>query len=235
MYQRLERALGYHYRNAALLEQALSHTSYANEISKDALKSYERLEFLGDSILGFVTADYLYRRFPDKLEGELTRIRAELVCENNLAAIARELKLGQAILLGHGEAQNGGCDRSSILCDVMESVIAAAYLDGGFEAAKGIIDRLILPKLADAEKLRDFKTELQELVQQKREQTLSYELLEERGPDHCKEFCVQVCLNGKPIGAGVGTSKKRAEQAAAHQAIDAIRGKHGAKFEGNSD
>ncbi len=223
MYQELEQALGYHYRNTELLKQALSHTSYANEAARNALKSYERLEFLGDSILGFVTADFLYHHFPDKLEGELSRIRAELVCESNLAAIARELKLGQALLLGHGEAQNGGAERSSILCDVMEALIAAAYLDGGFAAAKGIVERLILPSLTEVERLHDFKTELQELVQQKRAQTLSYELVEERGPDHCKEFCVEVCLNGRQLGVGVGTSKKRAEQAAAQRALERLQ------------
>ena len=220
MYQRLERALGYHYRNAALLEQALSHTSYANEISKDALKSYERLEFLGDSILGFVTADYLYRRFPDKLEGELTRIRAELVCENNLAAIARELKLGQAILLGHGEAQNGGCDRSSILCDVMESVIAAAYLDGGFEVARNFIMPFITEGKTAEE---DYKTRLQEVVQQSPDAALRYEVVGETGPDHDKKFTVSVWRNGTHLADGIGRSKKAAEQNAAKKALEKLK------------
>ncbi len=219
MWTKLEKALGYSYRNKELLKTALSHSSYANEIYKDSLKSYERLEFLGDSILGFVTTEFLYRTFPDKLEGELTRIRAELVCEKNLAGVAEELGLGEYLLLGHGEAQSGGRRRSGILCDVMESLIAAAYLDSGMEAAKSMVTRLILPKLTVVEKLRDYKTEFQELVQQKKNQTIVYELIGESGPDHCKEFSVRVLLNGAVVGVGSGTSKKRAEQAAAAQAI----------------
>ena len=216
---KLEEALGYTYRDKSLLQMALSHSSYANEIFKDNLHSYERLEFLGDSILGFVTADYLYRTFPTKHEGELTRIRAELVCEKNLSEIAERLNLGDYLLLGHGEQQGGGRHRSGTLCDVMESLIAAAYLDGGFVAARGIIERLILPQLAQTPKSQDYKTELQELVQRKKDQTLQYELISERGPDHCKEFSVRVLLNGKPVGQGIGSSKKRAEQAAAAEAI----------------
>ena len=216
---KLEKALGYTYQDKTLLQMALSHSSYANEIFKDNLHSYERLEFLGDSILGFVTADYLYRTFPTKHEGELTRIRAELVCEKNLSEIAERLNLGDYLLLGHGEQQGGGRHRSGTLCDVMESLIAAAYLDGGFVAARGIIERLILPQLAQTPKSQDYKTELQELVQRKKDQTLQYELISERGPDHCKEFSVRVLLNGKPVGQGIGSSKKRAEQAAAAEAI----------------
>ncbi|MDR0890193.1 MAG: ribonuclease III [Oscillospiraceae bacterium] len=219
---KLQEALGYTYKDEALLNMALSHTSYANEVHKDALHSYERLEFLGDSILGFVAADYLYHTFPKKLEGELTRIRAELVCENNLAAVAQTLSLGEYILLGNGEQHSGGKNRSSILCDVMESLIAAAYLDGGLEAASGIVHRLILPQLSQNEKTHDYKTELQELVQRKKEQELSYSLVDESGPDHCKEFQVQVLLNGEVVGQGSGTSKKRAEQEAAQQAIEKL-------------
>lgn len=215
----LEQALGYTYQNRGLLETALSHSSYANEHYQQPLASYERLEFLGDSILGFVTAEYLFSTFPTKPEGELTRIRAELVCEKNLAQVARSLHLGDHLLLGHGEMQTGGRDRSGILCDVMESLIAAAYLDGGFAAAKGLIDRLILTRLTEVEKTHDFKTELQELVQQKKNQVLTYELIGESGPDHCKQFVMRVLLNGAPVGEGTGTSKKRAEQAAAEKAI----------------
>ena len=219
MQTELERALGYEYRDRELLRMALSHTSYANEIYKDAFQSYERLEFLGDSILGFVTADYLYHKFPHKLEGELSRIRAELVCEKNLALVAEKLSLGDYLLLGNGEEQTGGRQRASITSDVVEALIAAAYLDGGFEAAKRIVQQHVLSLLSEAEKTHDYKTELQELVQRKKEQHLTYELLAENGPDHCKEFTVQVSLNGTPVGSGTGTSKKRAEQAAAQQAI----------------
>lgn len=219
MLKKLETSLGYTYQDENLLKTALSHSSYANEKFQNSLYSYERLEFLGDSILGFVTANYLYTTFPEKHEGELTRIRAELVCEQTLAKVAREIHLGDYLLLGHGEKQSGGEYRASILCDVMESLIAAAYLDGGFESAKGIITRLILPHLVDVINTRDYKTELQELIQRKRGQSLTYELIGESGPDHCKAFSVRVLLNGEPIGEGSGTSKKRAEQAAAAQAI----------------
>lgn len=220
MLNNLEKALGYEFRNKALLQNALTHTSYANEVYKDSLHSYERLEFLGDSILGFVAADFLYKTFPNKHEGELTRIRAELVCEQTLAAVAKEIGLGDALLLGHGESRNGGRTRASILCDVMESVLAAAYLDGGFDCAKGIVTRLILPRIAELTSARDYKTELQEQVQKKRDQILSYELLGESGPDHCKLFSVRVLLNGELLGQGEGTSKKRAEQAAAACALN---------------
>lgn len=224
MLQELEQALGYRFRDRKLLRQALSHSSYANENRHDVLYSYERLEFLGDSILGFVTAEYLYITFPDKLEGELTRIRAELVCESNLAAVARSLRLGEYLLLGHGEEQGGGRGRSGILCDVMEAIIAAAFLDSGLEAAKGIISRLILPRLKEVIKTRDYKTELQELIQRKRDQVITYELIVERGPDHCKEFVVRVLLNDREVGQGTGSSKKRAEQAAAAKAIEYLYG-----------
>jgi ribonuclease-3 len=181
------------------------------------------LEFLGDSILGFAVAEYLYRTFPDKLEGELTRIRADLVCEKNLAIVAERISLGDYLLLGHGEAQGGGRHRSGILCDVMEALIAAAYLDSGMESAKGIVTRLVLPMLRELMRVRDFKTELQELVQQKRDQILRYELLGESGPDHCKEFLTRVLLNGREIGRGSGRSKKRAEQAAAERALEYLQ------------
>jgi ribonuclease-3 len=223
MYKALEEALGYRYQNRELLRQALSHSSYANEVYKNSLDSYERVEFLGDSILGFVTAEYLYRTFPMKPEGELTRIRAELVCEKNLAAVAEQIHLGEYLLLGHGESQGGGRHRSGILCDVMEALIAAAYLDSGFEEAKGIVYRLVLPMLEKISQNRDYKTELQELIQRKKNQQITYEILEETGPDHCKEFLVRVSVNGTEIGRGTGTSKKRAEQAAAGYALEQLR------------
>ncbi len=223
MLNELEMALGYTFRSRKLLENALTHSSYANEKWKNGLASNERLEFLGDSILGFVVAEALYRRFPDHPEGDLTRMRADLVCENSLAQVAARLHLGKFLLLGHGEEQGGGRSRSSINADAVESLIAAAYLDGGFQAARGIVERLIL---ADAPKGRprnaDFKTALQELVQRKKNQALSYTLLEESGPDHDKTFRVEVLLNGQVVGIGSGTSKKRAEQAAAEQAIDRL-------------
>lgn len=223
MYEQLQRALCYRFRDPSLLRNALTHSSYANENKNLGVRCNERLEFLGDSVLGFVVANELYRRFPDRPEGEMTRMRADMVCETTLAQAAGSIGLGEELLLGHGEEQGGGRGRASILADAMESVIAAAYLDGGLEAAQGIIARLILVNIPE-QQLRnaDWKTMLQELVQQHRGQTLSYCLTGESGPDHDKHFSVEVCLNGECVGAGEGTSKKRAEQAAARSAIEAL-------------
>lgn len=223
MLTKLEQGLGYTFRNKALLENALTHSSYANENRERHLPDNERLEFLGDSILGFVVAEYLYRNFPDKPEGELTRIRADLVCERNLAEAAATIELGSYLLLGHGEEQGGGRKRDSIVSDAMESVIAASFMDGGFAAAKEIIDRLILSNIPKGRPRNfDYKTAFQELVQRKKDQQIHYELTGESGPDHDKHFEVEVLLNGKAVGHGVGSSKKRAEQAAAETAIEAL-------------
>lgn len=223
MLTKLEQGLGYTFRNKALLENALTHSSYANENRERHLPDNERLEFLGDSILGFVVADYLYRNYPDKPEGELTRIRADLVCERNLAEAAATIELGSYLLLGHGEEQGGGRKRDSIVSDAMESVIAASFMDGGFAAAKEIIDRLILSNIPKGRPRNfDYKTAFQELVQRKKDQQIHYELTGESGPDHDKHFEVEVLLNGKAVGRGVGSSKKRAEQAAAEAAIEAL-------------
>ena len=223
MLTKLEQGLGYTFRNKALLENALTHSSYANENRERHLPDNERLEFLGDSILGFVVAEYLYRNFPDKPEGELTRIRADLVCERNLAEAAATIELGSYLLLGHGEEQGGGRKRDSIVSDAMESVIAASFMDGGFAAAKEIIDRLILSDIPKGRPRNfDYKTAFQELVQRKKDQQIHYELTGESGPDHDKHFEVEVLLNGKAVGHGVGSSKKRAEQAAAEAAIEAL-------------
>lgn len=223
MLTKLEQGLGYTFQNKALLENALTHSSYANENRERHLPDNERLEFLGDSILGFVVAEYLYRNFPDKPEGELTRIRADLVCERNLAEAAATIELGSYLLLGHGEEQGGGRKRDSIVSDAMESVIAASFMDGGFAAAKEIIDRLILSNIPKGRPRNfDYKTAFQELVQRKKDQQIHYELTGESGPDHDKHFEVEVLLNGKAVGHGVGSSKKRAEQAAAEAAIEAL-------------
>ena len=220
MIKDLETAIGYRFRNISLLQNALTHSSYANERWHDSLKSNERLEFLGDSILGMVVAEHLYRNFPDRPEGELTRMRADMVCEKTLANVANSLGLGEHLLLGHGEEQSKGRTRNSILADAMESVIAACFLDGGMEAAEGIVKRFILTEVP-VKKMHnaDYKTALQELVQQKKNQVLAYSLIGESGPDHDKQFVVEVSLNGKPVGQGTGTSKKRAEQMAAQAAI----------------
>ena len=223
MIKDLEAAIGYTFKNITLLQNALSHSSYANERWHDSLKSNERLEFLGDSILGMVTAEYLYRNFPDRPEGDLTRMRADMVCERALAVVAERIGLGQHLLLGHGEEAGGGRSRDSILADAVESVIAACFLDGCMDAARKFIDTFVLTEVP-VKKLRnaDYKTALQELVQQKKNQVLSYALVAESGPDHDKHFTVEVSLNGKVVGTGDGSSKKRAEQDAARVAIEAL-------------
>ena len=223
MINELETAIGYQFRNITLLHNALSHSSYANERWHDSLKSNERLEFLGDSVLGMVVAEHLYRTFPNRPEGELTRMRADMVCEKTLAVVANRLGLGRHLMLGKGEEQGGGRSRDSILADAVESVIAACYLDGGMNAAVQFIQKFILVNVP-AEKLHntDYKTALQELVQQKKNQTLTYSLVGESGPDHDKEFCVELTLNGKVVGTGIGSSKKRAEQAAARAALERL-------------
>lgn len=221
MINELEKAIGYPFHNITLLQNALSHSSFANERWHDSLKSNERLEFLGDSVLGMVVADYLYHTFPNRPEGELTRMRADMVCEKTLATVANSLDLGRHLMLGRGEELGGGRSRESILADAVESVIAACYLDGGMEAAVQFIQKFILvnvpvTKLHNA----DYKTALQELVQQKKNQVLAYNLVGESGPDHDKQFQVELTLNDEVVGVGVGTSKKRAEQAAAKVAIE---------------
>ena len=223
MIKDLEAAIGYKFRNISLLQNALAHSSYANERWHNSLMSNERLEFLGDSILGMVVAEYLYRSFPDRPEGELTRMRADMVCEKTLAAVAGRIDLGRHLLLGNGEEQGGGRTRNSILADAVESVIAASFLDGGMEAARQFIEKFILVEVP-VKKLHnvDYKTGLQELVQQKKNQVLSYTLVGESGPDHDKRFEVEVKLNGKVVGVGSGSSKKRAEQDAARTAMEAL-------------
>ena len=221
MIKDLETAIGYRFNNITLLQNALTHSSYANERWHDSLRSNERLEFLGDSILGMVVAEHLYRNFPDRPEGELTRMRADMVCETSLANVANQLGLGTHLLLGHGEEQGGGRTRPSILADAVESVIAASFLDGGMEAAGGFIRRFILTNVPVTRlQNRDYKTALQELVQQKKNQVLTYALVGESGPDHDKNFQVEVSLNGTVVGAGMGSSKKRAEQDAARAAME---------------
>ena len=223
MIKDLEAAIGYQFSNITLLQNALTHSSYANERYNNSLMSNERLEFLGDSVLGMVVAEHLFRNFQDRPDGELTRMRADMVCERALANVANRLGLGQHLLLGHGEERFGGRGRDSILADAVESVIAATYLDGGMEAAVAFIRKFILCDVP-AERMRnaDYKTALQELVQQKKSQTLSYALVGESGPDHDKKFVVEVSLNGQVVGCGTGSSKKRAEQEAARVAIEKL-------------
>ncbi|MBS7227042.1 MAG: ribonuclease III [Oscillospiraceae bacterium] len=221
----LEKSLGYQFHDPALLEEALRHSSYANEHRGDNVFSNERLEFLGDSVLGFVTAEYLFAKHPTAPEGELTRIRALLVCEDSLHEVAQRLKLGEYLKLGHGEESCGGRTRPSILADATEAVFAAVYLDGGIRAASELIHRVLLDKereeTAEA-KRRDYKTKLQELVQRTPNQVLTYRLIGEQGPDHDKVFSFAVLLNDTVVGTGEGRSKKEAEQMAAKDALESM-------------
>ena len=223
--EKLEQRLGYTFRDRALLEKALTHSSYANENRGRGLESNERLEFLGDSVLGMVTADYLYRTHPDLPEGDLTRTRAALVCEESLVEVAQAWGLGQYLKLGRGENAGGGRTRPSIQADAVEAVLAAVFLDGGIAPARKIIQTYILDAEAERARNRDYKTALQELVQRESGQVLRYCLVGSSGPDHAKIFTVEVELNGAPVGRGQGHSKKEAEQNAARAAIDGLERK----------
>jgi len=224
--QELEKKLNYAFRNPALLDEALNHSSYANEHRAAHMKSNERLEFLGDSVLGFVTAEFLFSRHPDLPEGDLTRIRAALVCEQSLYEVAKKLDLGSYLKLGRGEEAGGGRARTSILADAMEAIFAAVYLDGGVVEASALIHRVLLDVEREEvvkERRRDYKTALQELVQRQVGQELTYQMVGEQGPDHAKIFQAEVLLNGVSVGSGFGRSKKEAEQAAAKTALKALK------------
>ena len=223
--QELEKKLNYRFRDRELLSEALNHSSYANEHRGANVRSNERLEFLGDSVLGFVTAEFLFARHPDLPEGDLTRIRAALVCEQSLHEVAQKLELGRYLKLGRGEEGGGGRQRPSILADATEAVFAAVYLDGGIAAASALIHRVLLDtekEEAVEERRRDYKTVLQELVQRQSGQELFYRMVGASGPDHCKVFEAEVCLNGKRVGTGTGHSNKEAEQAAAAAALQVL-------------
>ena len=216
----LEQKIGYEFKNPELLKNALTHSSYANENRNEGMSSNERLEFLGDSVLGFVTAKHLYSMQPELPEGKMTRLRAELVCEHSLYGVAQDLELGHYLRMGHGEERNGGRQRPSILADAVEAVIAAMFIDGGIEPPEKFIKSMILsPESIEAHHASDYKTELQELVQRKPGQALVYIPAGESGPDHDKVFAAKVSLNGIVIGEGSGRTKKEAEQMAARAAL----------------
>ncbi|MBQ8928321.1 MAG: ribonuclease III [Oscillospiraceae bacterium] len=217
----LEERIGYRFRDRALIEEALSHSSYANEKKKQR-HSNERLEFLGDSVLSVVVSQYLFEHYPDLPEGELTKIRAALVCEKSLHKFALRIDLGAFLLLGKGETHTGGRERPSILADAFEAVIAAVYLDGGLEAARTHILHFIPERIPEKHSLLfgDYKTALQEVIQKNPEEKVEYLLTQESGPDHAKTFVVEVCLNSNVIGTGTGRSKKEAEQMAAKEALE---------------
>ena len=216
----LEEKIGYTFRNPQLLEQALTHSSYANEGKKHGHNN-ERLEFLGDSVLSVIVARHLFLTYKDLSEGELTKLRASLVCEKALDVFAGQIGLGKYLRLGKGEELTGGRERPSILADAFEALLAAIYIDGGYEAAQTFVLGFI-PRNLDVRrknKLSDYKTALQEIIQQNREERIEYVLVDEHGPDHAKVFTAEVLLNTNVIGRGTGSSKKQAEQNAAHEAL----------------
>ena len=217
----LEAKLEYTFQDISLLEHALTHSSYANE-SHGRYTSNERLEFLGDSVLGIVVADHLFRTCGDMPEGDLTRTRAALVREENLVEVAHKLDLGAYLRLGKGEELCGGRQRPSIQADAVEAVLAAVYLDGGIGSVRRIIHRFILDNAVLATKTQDYKTALQEIVQRRPGSEIVYELVSESGPDHCRVFVMEVSVNGEVVGRGEGHSKKAAEQMAAKAAIEQL-------------
>ena len=215
-----EEKLGYSFKDKNLLELALTHSSFANE--NKLKKNNERFEFLGDSVLGFVTAEYLFNEFKNRPEGEMTKLRAAVVCEKSLFKFAEQIDLGKYILLGRGEDSTGGRNRPSVVSDAFEAVIAAIYIDGGMEAVKPYILRFIKDAVKRETSFKDNKSLLQEEIQKVKGNTLAYEEVGEEGPDHDKTFVFRVKLNGEVIGEGNGKSKKEAEQNAAGNALDKL-------------
>ena len=215
----LEEKIRYHFRNPKLMEKALTHSSYSNEHRLGRLENNERLEFLGDAVLEIVTSEFLYRTYPQKPEGELTKLRASMVCEQTLAFCARALDLGSYLLLGKGEDLTGGRERASVTSDAMEAMIGAVYLDGGFANAKEFVHHFVLNDIEHKQLFYDSKTILQEIVQGELECEPVYELVGEEGPNHNKKFLVQVSIKGAVFGRGSGRTKKAAEQEAAYAAI----------------
>ena len=226
MKETLESRIGYHFKDPRLLQTALTHSSYANERHAEGAVSYERLEFLGDSVLGLTAAEFLYTHEPALPEGRMTRLRAELVCETSLHEAALALGIGEHMRLGRGEELTGGRERTSILADMVESIIAAIYLDGGMEEARRLIMAHVLcgARIDEVHPSADYKTALQELVQQKGEVQIRYEQTGESGPDHNKTFRFSVSVDGAAIGEGSGRTKKEAEQMAARCALESLQG-----------
>ena len=221
----LEKKIGYTFREPAFLKQALMHSSYTNEKHLPKYQCNERLEFLGDAVLELVSSEYLYLNSPHTPEGELTKTRASMVCEPSLALCARDIGLGDYLLLGKGEEATGGRHRDSVTSDAMEALIGAVYLDGGFTSAKEFIHRFVLTDLEDKKLFYDSKTILQEMVQGMKAGSISYRLTGEEGPDHDKSFYVEVLIGDRAYGDGKGRTKKAAEQQAAYRAILKLRKK----------
>lgn len=217
----LERKIGYTFKNNEILNTALTHSSYSNEVGKN-VKCNERLEFLGDSVLSLVVTNFIFLNFSQFPEGDLTQLRASLVCEKALYKFAKIIDLGSFIKLSRGERHGGGADRPSILSDAFEALIAAIYLDGGYDEAAKFVMTFIEPEIKNIKKkpVKDYKTTLQEIVQKNPGEKLEYKMVSESGPDHDKHFVAEVLLNSNSIGKGGGRSKKEAEQQAARVALE---------------
>ena len=225
LFQKLEERISYQFKNRNLLKQAVTHSSYSNEKRMSKLANNERLEFLGDAVLEVISSEFIFLKYKQMDEGEMTKLRASLVCEQSLASCAREIELGKFLLLGKGEMNTGGRERDSILSDALESIIGAIYLDGGFTSAKEFVEGLVLSDIEGKQLFYDSKTILQEVVQSKYKEILHYELIGEVGPDHDKMFTVAVYIGENKLGTGSGRTKKAAEHEAAYQAILLLRQK----------
>jgi ribonuclease-3 len=222
---KLEDTIGYTFKNLKLVKEALTHSSYANERKGQNINNNERLEFLGDSVLSIIISQYLFEKYKDLPEGELTKIRSKIVCEATLGECSTKIKLGNYMMFGRGEEMTGGRERTSILADAWEALIAAIYLDGGLEEAKKFIMKNMMKVINDAvdgKVFLDYKTRLQEIIQVNKENRIKYELYKEEGPDHCKVFYSNVKLNDVVIGTGNGRSKKESEQQAAKVALRSL-------------
>lgn len=227
MPEELEERAEYVFQDKALLFQAMTHSSFANEHKYERTKDNERLEFLGDAVLEIISSEFLFLNYPKMPEGDLTKLRASIVCEPTLAVCARELGIDKYLLLGKGEEHTGGRNRDSIVSDAMEALIGAIYLDGGFANAKEFVQRFILNDIENKQLFYDSKTTLQEIVQGRYEEDVRYVLLREEGPDHNKSFYMQALLGEKVLGEGCGHTKKAAEQQAAYCAIKKLKNDKG--------
>ncbi|GEN86532.1 ribonuclease III [Oceanobacillus sp. FSL W8-0428] len=218
----LEQELGITFQQKDLLKEAFTHSSYVNEYKKSKLKDNERLEFLGDAVLELAVSQYLYRNNPDMPEGEMTKLRAAIVCEASLTVFAKQSNFGQYILLGKGEDKTGGRQRPAILADAFEAFLGALYLDQGFDAVLNFLNTHIFPTLTvdTSTSVMDYKSHLQEIVQQQKDRKIEYQIISEQGPSHHKEFIAQVMIQGEPAGKGNGRTKKEAEQKAAKAALE---------------
>lgn len=225
-YVELEQKIGYQFRDKDLFVQALTHSFYANEHKLSKKSCNERLEFLGDAVLEVISSEFLFHKYRDKQEGQLTKIRASIVCEPTLAFCASEISLGSYLLLGRGEESTGGRERHSVVSDALEALIGAIYLDGGFANAKEFINRFVLNDMENKQLFYDSKTILQELIQGSTDEPLAYEVISEQGPDHNKNFTVRAMVGDREVGIGTGRTKKAAEQIAAYHGMILFQKEH---------